>query len=155
MNDLNSILLEGNLTRDPELTFPKNGTALCKMAVANNRYYKVNDKYEQEVSYFDIEVWGKTAEACQQYLKQGRGVRISGRNKQNRWKTEEGNSRSKIIIVADTVEFKPEKKTDQSVDQHPMGMSKEQTDLENIEETVNDEAAIEPITEEIMEPQGV
>jgi len=114
MNNLNTILVEGNLTRDPELSITKNEVAVCNLSVATNRYYKVEEKYEQEVSYFDIETWGKTAEACQKYLKQGRGVRITGRIKQDRWNDKEGNKRSKIKIIAENVEFGPEKKKDKA-----------------------------------------
>ena len=110
MNDLNSVLIEGNLTRDPELTYTPKGTPLCKLSIAANRYYKSEDELQNEVSYFDIECWGRQAENCGEYLNKGRGVRIVGRLKQERWEST-GATRSRIVVVAEHVEFKPAKKS--------------------------------------------
>jgi single-strand DNA-binding protein len=107
MNNLNSILIEGNLVRDPELSYTPQGKAVCKFSIASNRFFKVEEEYKQEVSFFKVQAWTKLAEACGEYLKKGRGVRVVGRIKQNRWKDEEGNSKSNIEIIADHVEFKP------------------------------------------------
>lgn len=109
MNDLNSVLIEGNLTHDPELTYTPKGTPLCKLAIAANRYYKSEDDLQNEVSYFDIECWGRQAENCGEYLSKGRGIRVVGRLKQERWESM-GATRSKIVIVAEHVEFKPQRK---------------------------------------------
>ena len=61
-----------------------------------------------EVSYFDVEVWAKLAENCQTNLEKGRGVRVVGRLKQDRWQDDEGKGRPKIKIVGEHVEFKPQ-----------------------------------------------
>jgi single-strand DNA-binding protein len=61
MNNLNSILIEGNLVRDPISKTTTKGTSLCTFSLASNRYFKRNDAMEQEVSYFDIETWGSLA----------------------------------------------------------------------------------------------
>jgi single-strand DNA-binding protein len=67
---------------------------------------------EREVGFFDVETWAKLAELCYNLGHKGRGVRVVGRLKQSRWNDTEGNSRSKVIIVAEHVEFRPEfKKT--------------------------------------------
>lgn len=63
---------------------------------------------QDEVSFFDIEAWNRIAETCSQYLTKGRGVRIVGRLKQERWQ-QNGQNRSKIIILIEHVEFKPQK----------------------------------------------
>lgn len=110
MNNLNSVLIEGNLTRDPELSYTGKGTAVAKLGVANNRWFKQEDELQQETSFFDVTVWGHQAEVCEQYLKKGRGVRVVGRLKQDRWQDAEGNPRSKVQIVAEHVEFRPERK---------------------------------------------
>ena len=108
MNQLNSILIEGNLTRDPELTTTKSGKSVCNISIANNRYFKKDDEQQKEVSFFDIEIWGGLAENCNQYLKKGRGVRVVGRIKQNRWvHSETGDNMQNTKIVAEHVEFKP------------------------------------------------
>ena len=107
MNSLNSILIEGNLTRDPELKSTPKGTSVCSFSVASNRFYKQDEEYQKEVSFFDVETWAKLAESCAEYLEKGRGVRVVGRLKQDRWQDQEGNPRSKVKIVAEHVEFKP------------------------------------------------
>jgi single-strand DNA-binding protein len=110
VNSLNSILLEGNLTRDPESKTLSTGTPVCTFSLASDRFYRQNDNTEKEVSYFDVEAWAKLGLACSQNLKKGRGVRVVGRLKQDRWTDTEGKTRSRVMIVAEHVEFKPVKK---------------------------------------------
>jgi single-strand DNA-binding protein len=110
VNSLNSILLEGNLTRDPESKTLSTGTQVCNFTVASDRFYRQNEGTEKEVSYFDVEAWAKLGLACSQNLKKGRGVRVVGRLKQDRWTDPEGKTRSRVMIVAEHVEFKPMKK---------------------------------------------
>lgn len=124
MNSLNSILLEGNLVRDPESGETPKGTQFCKFSIASNRYYKQEDVKVDEVSYFDVEVWAKLAENCHTNLEKGRGVRVVGRLKQDRWQDEEGKGKTRVKIVGEHVEFKPQFKklentdtTDQSEDE--------------------------------------
>lgn len=108
MNSLNSILIEGNLTKDPKLTETPKGTPVCTFSLASNRYFKQDDEQHNEVSFFDVETWAKLAGTCSEYLKKGRGVRVVGRLKQDRWDDKEGNPRSRIKIVAEHVDFKPD-----------------------------------------------
>ena len=115
MNSLNSILIEGNLTKDPALSATPKGTSVCSFSVASNRYFKQENESKQDVSFFNVEVWAKLAEICNQHLKKGRGVRIVGRLKQDRWDDTDGKKHDRIKIVAEHVEFKPvfsEKKED-------------------------------------------
>lgn len=109
MNSLNSILIEGNLIRDPDFcSTVRTGTTLCEFVIGVKRYFKVDNEYQKEVSFFTIQTWSRLAEACGKYLKKGRGVRVIGRLKQNRWTEENNESKSRVIIIADHVEFKPE-----------------------------------------------
>ena len=110
MNSLNSVLIEGNLTRDPELKYTPKGTAVCSFAIGCNRSFKQEEEYHEEVSYVDVTTWSHLAEVCNEYLKKGRGVRVVGRLKQDRWNDPEGNGRSKVYVIAEHVEFKPERK---------------------------------------------
>ena len=119
MNDLNSVLMEGNMVRDPEFKTSPIGTAICKFSIATNRWYKGSQGAEKEVSYFDIETWAKLAEACRDKGKKGRACRVVGRLKQDRWNDSEGKPRSKVVIVAEHVEFKPEFKKDGTSDSTP------------------------------------
>lgn len=107
MNALNSILLEGNLVRDPSSKVLPSGMPVCDFVVASNRTYKQNEAFEKEVSYFDVEAWSRLGSACAQNLTRGRGVRVVGRLKQDRWLDSQGKQRSRIKIVAEHVEFKP------------------------------------------------
>ena len=114
MNNLNSILIEVNLVRDPVFRSTAKGTPLCTFSLASNRYYKNNNGYEQEVSFFDVEAWSKLAENCNELGRKGRGVRVVGRLKQDRWNDAEGKSRSKISIIAEHIEFRPDFKNDET-----------------------------------------
>jgi single-strand DNA-binding protein len=114
MNNLNSILLEGNLVADPELRYTPNGAAVCSFRVASNRFFKQEEELQKEVSYFDVTTWNRQAEVCNEYLSKGRGVRVVGRLKQDRWQDAEGKTRSKVHIVAEHVEFKPKFKNDET-----------------------------------------
>ena len=105
MNNLNSIILEGNLTRDPVTDTTPRGTSVCRFTVASNRYYKSEGERQEEVGYFDVEVWSRLAETCGEYLTKGRGVRVVGRLKQDRWTSQEGRPRSRVRIVGEHVEF--------------------------------------------------
>ncbi len=108
LSNLNSIILEGNLVRDPVIKAIPSGHNLCSFSVASNRFYKQNEETEKEVSYFDIETWSRLAQTCGEILKKGRGVRIVGRLKQDRWVDSTGKNQTKIKIVAEHVEFKPQ-----------------------------------------------
>ena len=107
MNNLNSILLEGNLTRDPELRYTPAGTPLCTLVVSSVRTYKREGERTEEVSFIEATTWGKLATVCAEHLTKGRGVRLVGRLKQERWEDTEGNTRSKVVIVCEHVEFQP------------------------------------------------
>jgi|SRR6185503_12342923 len=106
---LNSVNIMGNLTRDPELKYTNSGAALCNLSIANNRVYtsKAGEKVE-EVSFFDVEVWGAVAENCGKYLTKGSGVIIEGRLKQDRWE-KDGQQRSRVRISATNIHFMPKR----------------------------------------------
>lgn len=108
MNNLNSILIEGALVKDPESAVTANGLAICRFTLASNRRVKKEEAVEEETSYFDVSTAGRLAEICAEYLKKGRGVRVVGRLKQERWETAEGEKRSKVVIYAEHCEFRPE-----------------------------------------------
>jgi single-strand DNA-binding protein len=108
MNNLNSILIEGNLVRDPLFRLTAKGTPICTFSIASNRFYKGDGGPEKEVSYLDIESWGKLAESCRDLGYKGRGVRVVGRLKQDRWADADGKPHSKISIVAEHIEFRPD-----------------------------------------------
>jgi single-strand DNA-binding protein len=108
MNNLNSILIEGNLVSDPLFRKTSKGTSICTFSIAFSRFYKGDGGLKKEVSYFDIESWGKLAESCENLGHKGRGVRVVGRLKQDHWIDADGKPHSKISIVAEHIEFRPE-----------------------------------------------
>lgn len=106
MNQLNTVLIEGNLTSNPTLNVTKSGTSVCHFSLANNRYYKKDGESVQDTSFIDIESWSGLADTCNEYLVKGRGIRVVGRLAQDKW-VSEGLAKSKIKIVAEHIEFKP------------------------------------------------
>jgi len=116
MNNLNSILIEGNMVRDPQYRTTPKGTPVCNFSLASNRYFRQENGYEKEVSFFDVETWAKLADTCNNMGKKGRGVRVVGRLKQDRWTGNDGKPRSRISIVAEHVEFRPEFKKEAALD---------------------------------------
>ena len=108
MNNLNSILIEGNMVRDPLFRSTTKGHSVCNFSIATNRFYRQDSNLEKEVGFFDVEVWGKLAEICNTQGRKGRGVRVVGRLKQDRWTANDGKNHSRVAIVAEHVEYRPD-----------------------------------------------
>ena len=106
-SNLNSVIVEGNLTKDADFDSTQKGTGFCTFSVATNRYFKSGEEIQHEVSYFDVEAWGKLADSCRSLLVKGAGVRVVGRLKQDRWNSEDGKAKSRVKIVAEHIESKP------------------------------------------------
>jgi len=143
MNQLNSIILEGNVVRQAELSEPAKGFKICKFPLAVNRFSK-NSSGEsfEEVSFFDVEAYGKMAEVCEKNSSKGRGVRVVGRLKQNRWKDNDGKNFSKVFIVAEHVEFKPK------LNKPMEPVTKEFSDLKDVELTKEEQTEESSVPEE-------
>ncbi len=103
-NDINLVTLVGRLTREAELKYTNSGLAVCKFSLAVNRRKRSGEQWTDEVSYFDVVLWGKQGEAIQQYLGKGKQIAVSGELRQNRWE-QDGQSRSKVEIVASNVQL--------------------------------------------------
>jgi len=102
---VNSVTLVGNLGADPELRSLQSGTSLCKLRLAVNERFKSGDEWQDRVNWFDITVWGGQGEACANHLSKGRQVAVQGRLRWSSWETDDGGKRSKVEVVADTVQF--------------------------------------------------
>jgi single-strand DNA-binding protein len=102
-----SVVLLGHLARDPELRYTPQGAAVCELTLAVNRKFTRKGGEEvEEVSFIDVTVWNRTAEVSAEYLKKGRAALVSGRLVQDRWEDgETGQKRSKLKVVADSVQF--------------------------------------------------
>lgn len=103
---LNKVLLMGNLTRDPEVKYTPKGTAVCDLGIAINDSFKAQDgTIKETVTYVDVEVWGRTAENCKQYLTKGRPVFVEGQLRLDQWETPQGEKKSRMKVRADRVQF--------------------------------------------------
>jgi single-strand DNA-binding protein len=108
MNNLNSILIEGNITKDADMRTTVKRTPVCNFQINSARYYRKESGMEKEVSFFFFLTWGRLAEECNSMGKKGRGVRVVGRLKQYRWTGDDGKTHGKIVIVAEHIDFRPE-----------------------------------------------
>ncbi len=108
MKHLNSVIIEGNCVRDPQVSITAHGKTLCNFSIANNRYYKSDGAFVEEVSFIEIQTWGKWAEIVSEKCKKGRGIRVVGRIKQLRWLDSNNKTKSKIIVLAEHIEFRAE-----------------------------------------------
>ena len=104
MADVNHVVLIGRLTRDAELKYTNNGTAICKFSIANNQRRKRDDQWVDEAHFFDVTLWGKTAEAVSQYLVKGKQVGVEGQLRQSRWE-QDGQSRSRVEVNANNLQL--------------------------------------------------
>jgi single-strand DNA-binding protein len=107
MANFNKVILAGNLTRDPELRYTPKGMAIAKIGLAVNRVWR-NEAGEtkEEVTFVDVDVFGRTAENVGQYMRKGRPILIEGRLRLDQWDDKQtGQKRSKLGVVAEIVQF--------------------------------------------------
>lgn len=107
MASYNKVILMGNLTRDPELKYLPSGMAVANLGLAVNRVWTDRESSEkrEEVSFVDLEAWGRTAETMNEYLQKGRAALVEGRLRQQRWETDDGQNRSRLVVVVERFEF--------------------------------------------------
>jgi len=104
---INSVIVIGNLTRDPELKATPSGTSVCSLRIAVNDQVKDQSSGEwvEKANFFTVDVFGRQAETCAQYLSRGRQVAVSGRLRWRQWETQDGQKREAVSIAADRVQF--------------------------------------------------
>lgn len=116
-NNVNVVVITGNLTRDPELRHTGGGTAVCELRVAVNSRRKDGNTGEwvDKPNYFDVVVWGAQGENCATYLQKGRPVAVEGRLDWREWEAKEGGGKRQAVqIIANTVQFLGYKKDEGS-----------------------------------------
>lgn len=102
---INIVVFEGRLTRDPEKRATPSGLSVVSLDLANNRKYKSpTGEVRDDVCFIGVTVWGKTGEACCEYLQKGSRCLVTGRLKLDQWE-KDGQKRSKISVVAADVQF--------------------------------------------------
>jgi single-strand DNA-binding protein len=112
--NLNTVMLAGHLTRDPQLRSLANDRTVVSFSLAINRRFKGADgEVKEDSTFVDCEAWGRTAELVGQYLAKGSACYIEGRLKLDSWEDKEGGKRSRLKVVADSVQFlgKPKAKS--------------------------------------------
>ena len=107
MPNLNKVMLMGNLTRDPEIKFTPKGTAIANFGIAVNRTFTPEGgEKREEVTFIDLEAWGRTAEVIGEYFKKGRPIYVEGRLKLDQWDDKTtGKKMSKLRVVVESFEF--------------------------------------------------
>lgn len=107
MPNYNKVMLMGRLTRDPEVRYSANGTAITNIGLAVNRNWRNQDgQTQEEVTFVDVTAFGKRGEAVGQYLKKGRPIFIEGHLRMEQWDDKQtGQKRSKLAIIMDAFEF--------------------------------------------------
>ena len=110
MNNLNRVIINGNLTTDCKLERGKNGTAYGGFCIAVNSSEKKDGEWVDAVSYFEVKAFGKLFESQHPYLNKGANVTVEGKLKQENWQTKEGEKRHKIVIQSDTLYLGSKKK---------------------------------------------
>jgi single-strand DNA-binding protein len=108
MANFNKVIIAGNLTRDPELRYTPKGTAVARITLAVNRTFTSSEGGEkkEEVSFVDVDVWGRQAEVISQYMKKGRPLLVEGRLKQDTWEDKNTKQKqSKLKVVLETFSF--------------------------------------------------
>lgn len=109
MANFNNCVLAGNLVHAPEVKFTPSGSAVCKLSLAVNSKRKSGDQYVDEVSYFDLVAFGKTAEAIGEYVGKGQSILAECKAKQERWE-KDGAKKQAVRFYIDNVQFLSPKK---------------------------------------------
>lgn len=109
MSSFNRVILVGNITRDIELRHIGSGTAVTDIGLAVNERIKKGDEWVEECHFFDVTLWGRTAEVASEYLSKGSPVLIEGRLRHETWE-KDGQKRSKVKVVGERMQMLGSKK---------------------------------------------
>lgn len=106
MASFNKVILMGNLTRDPELRTTQGGVFIAKLSIAVNRKFTTKDgEQREEVTFVDIDAFGKQAEVLQKYAQKGTLLLVEGRLKLDQWENNQGEKRSKLGVILENFQF--------------------------------------------------
>ena len=104
MTDINTLTIIGRLTSNCDLAYTASGTARLNLSIAVNRSQKSGGEWSDKASFFDVTVWGKTAENISPYLSKGKQIAVQGYLDQQRWE-KDGQRFSKVCIIAEQVQL--------------------------------------------------
>lgn len=106
MANYNKVILLGNLTRDPQLSFLPSNTPVCEFGLAVNRRWRGQDgNMQDETCFVDCQLYGRQAETFNQYMSKGRPVLVDGRLRLRQWETQDGQKRNKLTVVVERFQF--------------------------------------------------
>ncbi|MFH1867602.1 MAG: single-stranded DNA-binding protein [Candidatus Omnitrophota bacterium] len=150
MANLNKVFMIGNLTRDPELRYLPNGTAVTTFTVASNRAYTLQTgEKKQDVTFMRIVVWARRAEVCGEYLSKGSSVFVEGRLQSRSWEGQDGQKRNTVEVVAENVQFLSRGKKSDSAPPADQGEAQEPLDVAHEDHfTARSANSKGPVTEE-------
>ncbi len=151
----NRVDLIGNLTRDPELRYTPNGAAVCTFGMATHRTYVTEGERKEEVDFHRLVAWNKLAELCNQLLKKGNKVFVSGRLQTRSWEGQDGAQRQTTDIVVEYMilltpknSFDPVSASEDVADIEPVKAEKPETGKKKVkEETETEEQTSEKAAE--------
>lgn len=125
---LNRAQIIGNLTRDPELRYTPNGTAVCSFSVATNRNWTTDSgEKREEVEFHRVVAWNKLAEICSQFLVKGRKVFLEGRLSTRSWNAQDGTARSTTeIIITDMILLDSRRNEEEKIDEDAVPIPQEE-----------------------------
>ena len=147
---LNRVQLIGNLTRDPELRYTPNGTAVCSFGVATNRSWKTESgEKKDEAEFHRIVAWAKLAELCSQFLVKGRKVYLEGRLSTRNWNAQDGTQRTSTEIIISDMILLDSKRPEETLDETADSQSASKKKTSKVSEKEKDEAVEEDRAEEI------
>ncbi len=106
MASFNRVILAGNLTRDPQLSYLPSNTPVCEFGLAISRKFRDKEgSQREEVCFVDVSAFGRTAETINQYFQKGRPILVEGRLRYREWTSKEGQKRSKLEVLVDNFSF--------------------------------------------------
>lgn len=154
---LNKVMLIGNLTRDPEMRYTPQGTAVCTFGIATNRSWTTESgEKKEEADFHNIVAWNKLAEICAQLLKKGRKVYVEGRLSTRSWQAQDGSQkqRTEVVINDMVILDKKEGGMDGGIDIPEPGMESQVSPEEVGEKKAKKEVKKEEKEEEPKEEVG-
>ena len=144
MASLNKVLLIGNLTRDPELRYIPNGSAVASFTLAMNRVYKLQTgEKKEEVTFIRVVVWARLAEVCAEYLKKGSPVFVEGRLQSRSWDGPDGQKRNATEVVAMNIQFMGRPGAKDSGSETPTAAKEEMGEIQ-LDETPEPSGKLQP-----------
>lgn len=116
--NINTVVIAGRTTKDPEIKVTPSGTAVLSLSLAVNDTKKnAQGEWEDVVDFFDCKVFGKRAESLAQYIPKGSKLTINGRLHQDRWQAQDGTNRSRVLIIVQDIELPPRTQPQASTDE--------------------------------------